>query len=179
MSDYVLLKNLADSMSLDNSNARKYILKHGFEFFTVRDPETKQKNLALTEDEAKQVLELRQSQGFSLNSKENNKDENFGVVQKGFFYVVLVASDLSQSRVKLGYSTEPQGRLATYKTLSPTAEIVKTWNCLPAWEKAAIASITRSECIRVGVEVFDCENLDSLVERADTFFSLMPEKDAC
>jgi hypothetical protein len=92
----------------------------------------------------------------------------------GYFYVVQPVPDLEPRRVKLGYTTNVESRLASYRTISPHAQVLETWPCKTAWEAAAIDSVTREECELLGGEVFRCEDVNRLIERADAFFELMP-----
>jgi len=64
---YITVTTISKRFGIDKSNTRKYLLKKEFEFTTVRIPETgNQKNLALTEDEAKRAYEVRLLDGYEL-----------------------------------------------------------------------------------------------------------------
>ena len=82
--------------------------------------------------------------------------------------------DVIANRLKLGFTTSIQDRLDSYRTLSPTAAVVKSWRCKPTWERCAIDSITRVGVTQLGIEVYDCDDLPALIERAEQFFALMP-----
>lgn len=169
MSDHVFLSDAARELSMDRSNARKFIIKSGFAFLRARDPKAgNQMALALTQEDFAMVKAIRENQGYGENPIVLTDN---GI---GFFYIVQSAPDLDPNRVKLGFATDPQGRLADYRTLSPTAHMLDTWPCRSSWERAATASITRIECHQIGQEVYVCENLETLLERAQQFFSLMP-----
>lgn len=167
-SDYVLLSELAQEFGLDTSNARKYVLKSGFQFIKLRGGSGNgyQKVLALSIADAERVRAIRKASGFN----------NTELVQlaNGYFYVVQVVPDLDQRRVKLGYAADVDNRMTAYRTLSPTVALVKAWPCKPSWERAAMDSLTRIECEQIGVEVYQCENIDSLISRGNEFFGLMP-----
>jgi hypothetical protein len=170
MSDqYVLLSTLAQELGLDKSSMRKYIIKHGFGFAQLRTAESRgQLVLALTLQDAEAIRELRQHQGFTLTQAAENGH--------GWFYIVQVVPDLDPLRVKLGFATDPVRRLEAHRTVSPTAQILKTWRCRLSWETVAIQSISRVDCQPIGGEVFTCTDLDALVQRADAFFALMPNE---
>jgi len=170
MGNYTALSDLAVELGLDRSNMRKYALKHGFEFRQVRTTTSRgQLVLALSPEDAEAVRELRQAQGFGVSGEKQGV-----VIGPGWFYTIQVVPDLDPLRIKLGFALDPFRRLDAYRTLSPTACILKTWRCQTAWEQAAIASITRCECESIGGEVFRCSDLKTLIVRGDNFFNLMP-----
>lgn len=67
-----------------------------------------------------------------------------------------------------------RGRLATHRTISPTAKLLKTWPCRKSWERAAIDSLTAENCTLIGGEVYLCTDIGRLLQRGDTFFACMP-----
>jgi len=165
---YVTIGELADELGLDKSNIRKTLLKNGFAPVRIRTPETKgQLTLALTQEEAEAFRELRESQGFGHWQPTNNG--------KGEFYVVQVIPEFIPNRVKLGFADDAKNRLAAHRTAAPTATLCKAWPCKRVWEAAAIDSLTRIGCKLIANEVFECDNLEALLERGDDFFALMPK----
>ncbi len=169
MSDYVTLEQIAHDMGLDRSNTRKYILKKGFTFLQVRTKEARGQMVnALTVEDAEAVKETRRKEGFTYNTiiAENGK---------GYFYVIQLVPELSAARIKVGYASDIQQRLAAHRTASPTAELVKHWPCKITWERAAIDSLTRMGCRLIANEVYDCSDISTLVELGDSFFAIMPK----
>lgn len=171
MQDYISLRELSEKFNLDKSNVRKYVLKQGFSFVKIRTPETKgQLTLALTIEDAEIIIEMRKSQGFLIDNKNRVSNDN----GNGFFYIIQLIPELMKNRVKLGFATNIENRLRAHKTSAPTATLVKSWPSDKEWERSAMASITRIDCKCIGGEVFECENLNELTERADIFFGIMP-----
>jgi hypothetical protein len=171
MPKYVEISQLCHDLDLDRSNLRRYAIKNGFSFARVRtEGSRKQLTLALTEDDAEALKQLRDAQGF-MQTKNPKPIEN----GDGFFYVLQVIPELDATRVKLGFTCNMTGRLQSHRTTSPTAVFIAHWPCKKPWEIAAMASITRIECRTIGFEVFVCEDTQSLVSRGHAFFSLMPE----
>ena len=164
---YVTLKELSIKLGLDRSNLRRYVLKHGISFTKVRGSK-KQLELALPIEDAEQVIELRQSQGFYRNVKEPINESN------GFFYVVQLIPEFDKSRLKFGFTTDPSSRMAAFKTSSPTAKFMKTWPCRKEWEKTAIASIIRTESVHIANEVYECNPPENAIQRGEEFFRLLP-----
>jgi len=91
----------------------------------------------------------------------------------GYFYLIQLLPEELPNRYKLGYTNNIEVRLADHRTAAPTLRLVKSWRCKQTWEAAAIASITRDNCTKVGVEVYDGPG-ELMVERAEVFFDLMP-----
>jgi hypothetical protein len=172
---YVPLAELASAFGLDKSNTRKYALKAGFMFTRVRTPGTRgQLTLALPSDDADRLLERRQDEGYAIGGRTNPAVALAIADERGCFYVIQVVPDLAPNRVKLGFAGDVESRLSAHRTVAPTARLVKAWPCRRAWEAAAIASITRSGSKLLGGEVYDCDDLATLVTRVEAFFALMP-----
>ena len=169
--DFVTLKELAQEFGLDRSNVRKYVLSAGFEPVRVRTPESRgQLTLALTVEDAETVRDLRDKEGFI---KSQVVDEN----GDGYIYVIQLVPELKPERIKLGYTKNIQSRLKAHKTTAPTAKILKEYPCKRTWEPAAISVVTKDGCILIGGEVYDCTSLDTIMNRCDAFFMLMPQVD--
>jgi hypothetical protein len=92
----------------------------------------------------------------------------------GYFYIIQLHPEDLPNRLKVGYTNNIDVRLSDHRTIAPTLQLIKSWLCKRTWEAAAIASITRDGCDKVGVEVYDGEP-QVLVERAEAFFSVMPQ----
>jgi len=171
MSDYILLSALADELGMWKSNLRKYILSNGISFQKIRTPETRnQLALALTENDANLVRQLREQGGFGTK-KPIPSDKN----GDGFFYIIQIVPDLDPLRVKLGFSSNVEGRLQAHRTAAPTAKLAKSWPCRRSWEIAAMASITKDGCELIANEVYICKDVDKLTSNGDKFFEIMPE----
>ncbi len=167
MDSHVALKQLATELGLDRSNMRKYVISHGFSPLKMRTSESgRQLTLVVTTEEAEMIREMRQSEGFGETS-------NPVLGNSGYFYIIQVIPELAPNRIKLGFANDVQARLAAHRTAAPTAVLVNFWRCHRAWEVAAIVSVTRRECKLIANEVFECDNLETLVERAQAFFAIM------
>jgi len=88
------------------------------------------------------------------------------------FYLIQPCPDLSENRVKLGFTENIEQRLCQYKTICPTAKVVNTWKCKREWEKSVIAQAVSVGCKQVGEEVFDLSNLGTFVVRINNIFSM-------
>ena len=166
--DVVTLKALAQEIGIHHSNLRKYALKHGVNLVRIRPPESKgQLTLAVIPEDAEYIRELRQSEGFG----------NTAIIAKngeGVFYAVQLIPEFDPLRVKLGFTQSMNERLQAHRTSAPSAKLVKSWPSRRSWESAAIACLTRTDCKLIANEIYQCDDLDALIHRGDTFFRLLP-----
>jgi hypothetical protein len=95
----------------------------------------------------------------------------------GVFYVIQLVPDLAPRRLKLGFAESLDQRLAQHRTAAPTAKVLMAWPCKRAWELTAMDALTRKTCSLVMNEVFDCSDVDGLLQAGSHFFSLLPEPD--
>jgi len=91
----------------------------------------------------------------------------------GFFYLLQLEPDHDPGRFKVGFTTEPDGRLQKHRCSAPFAKYVRNWPCRRVWERAAIDCVTDG-CEQLHTEVFRTASVDTVTDRADTFFSVMP-----
>jgi len=167
--NFVILSELAKELGMDKSNLRKYVLSKGLSFLKVRSGGNGQQVvLALTLEDAELIRESRKKEGFAL-AKVIMENGN------GYFYLVQAIPEYDPLRIKLGFAVDVNARLQTYRTLSPGASLVASWPCRKSWEIAAMASITREGCKLVTGEVYQCDDLESLLQRGEQFFSIMPK----
>lgn len=163
------LSKIAEEFGMDRSNARKYAIRKGVNFVRVRDPLSKQIVIGLTEDDANHLRTARLNDGFS-----DSKEPTIINGEVGEFYLIQLIPEISERRIKLGFSSQMKDRLASHRTACPTAILVKSWQCKKTWERAAIDSAMRIGCSLVANEVYECDSKDNVVQRLDQFFSLMP-----
>ena len=162
MSDLIPARLLAAQLGMHRSHVKGWALRNGIAPGKARV--RKQKEIVFTKQEAEMLVRLRGEQGFS---KAQEADI-------GCFYVIQLLPDIYPSRVKLGYADSLDERLKSHRTVAPNAKVLKSWKCKRVWEAAAIDCVTTQYCKNVGGEVFDCGNVEWLLERGDLFFSMMP-----
>lgn len=163
------LTSLAKELGMDNSNLRKYVLKKGINYSMVRDPASRQIAMAFAFEDADKLRSLRTREGFTKTVTPVYVNGEIGD-----FYVVQLIPEFAPNRLKLGFSNDTVGRLTAHRCSSPTATILKTWDCKRSWERAAMDSATRLACALVANEVYDCDSPERVLERLDAFFNLMP-----
>jgi len=169
--EYVSLKHLSDELGLDRSNMRKYTLRHGVKPHKRRTPDSgNQLTLAVSLSEAQFIRAKRRENGFLGSSKPAEKEV-------GVFYIIRLVPELDPRRVKLGFADDLNSRLAQHRTAAPTAVVVKSWPCKRSWEVTIMDCLSACGCKLILNEVFECEDVDGLIEKADELFSLLPAPD--
>lgn len=168
-SEWVSIKELCVTLGLDRTHLRRYARKLGFHFEQMRTPDSRnQLTLCLSRVDAERLYAMREEMGFN----------NSGVVTPtdvGVFYVIQVVPELAPGRVKLGFTENLEKRLAEHRTSAPTAQALANWGCRRAWERTVMDALTSTGCALILNEVFQCDDLDDLVQRGDTLFELLPE----
>jgi len=166
--EFVSLKQLADELGLDRSNTRKYVLRHGVHPHKRRTPDSgNQLTLTISVPEAEYIRTKRAEEGFLGTSKPVSKEV-------GVFYVVQLVPELDPRRIKTGYADDLSSRLAQHRTAAPTAKLVKSWPCRRSWEGTVMDCLTANGCKLILNEVFECEDIDAIVQRAEQLFSVLP-----
>ena len=167
--DFVSLKQLAETIGLDRSNTRKYVLKLGIKPHKRRTLDSRnQLTLAVTKDEAERIVKEREKKGFTSSAKIVESET-------GVFYVIQLVPELDPKRIKLGFALDLTERLAQHKTAAPTATVIKAWPCRRAWEFTIMDSLSAIKCRLILNEVFECDDLAALLRRGDQLFELLPD----
>ena len=100
-------------------------------------------------------------------------DTRYFSEDSGVFYVVQLEPAHDPGRIKVGFTTDIDGRPRHHRCSAPFAQCVKIWPCHRTWERAAI------DCVTTGVEqlhteVFRIGSVQVVIDRADKFFGVMP-----
>lgn len=164
---YVSVKELAKELGLDRSHLRKFILRLGIAPHKRRTPDSKhQLTLAITTEEAEAVRAEREKRGF--------RDTPYNL-ETGFFYCVQLVPELCEKRIKLGYAASVEQRMATHRTVAPTAVVSGSWPCRKIWEPAIIDILASKYCQPIHSEVFECDDLPGLLAYAGKLFRMLPD----
>ena len=166
--EFVSLKELAEEFGIDRTNLRKYVRRHGVKPHERRTRDSgHQLTLAVTIPEAETIRAHRRGEGFFDSPKPMPKEV-------GDFYVIRLVPELDPRRIKLGFADDTDSRLAQHRTAAPTAVVVKSWPCRRTWESTAMDCLSGRDCKLILNEVFECEDVDALIRKADELFSLLP-----
>lgn len=93
---------------------------------------------------------------------------------EGVFYLIQLEPDYDPGRFKVGFATSIEERIRQHKCSAPLLKLIKTWPCKILWEKTAIDCVTYN-CEKIHTEVFRAKSLESILEKCDKFFDLMPK----
>jgi len=166
---YVSLKELAERIGMDRSHARRYIKKLGIKTQKRRTPDSgNQLCLTVTDKQAADILSHRESEGF-LGSDKAVASES------GVFYVIQLVPELDSHRIKLGFAIDMRDRLAQHRTAAPTAVVFKMWPCKRSWEQTTMDALVAKGCRHILNEVYECDDLETLVRVGDALFDLLPD----
>lgn len=169
--DYVSIKDLANRLGMDRSNARRYVKKLGYSFHKRRTPDSGgQLTLCVTSTEADEIALQREEKGFTAPTLVSISDV-------GVFYVIQLVPDLDPKRLKLGFADNLDQRLSQHRTAAPTARVLHAWPCKRSWESTAIDALTHEGCRLIRNEVFECDEPTTLVQRGNAFFKMLPAPD--
>jgi hypothetical protein len=167
--EHISIKHLAESLGMDRSHARRYVLKLGFKPAKRRTKDSgNQLTLTVTSEEADAILKHRREQGFAGQSKAVE-------TEAGVFYVIQLVPELDPRRIKLGFAVDLNDRLTQHRTAAPTAKVLKSWPCKRAWEVTVMDYLSSMGCRHILNEVFECDDLDSLLKGGEELFRILPE----
>jgi hypothetical protein len=173
MDHEISLRQLADMLGINQSQARKYVLKLGYSPPKARTPDSRGKlTYVFTEDEAEQIVTTRRQEGFIMGDTRGTPVSRDDV---GMFYIIQLVPDLNQNRLKFGFTANIQERLSQHRTSAPTACILRSWPCRRTWEFTIIDCLASRNCELILNEVYECGELASLLEYADALFNMMPD----
>jgi hypothetical protein len=104
---------------------------------------------------------------------ENGVDEILDS-DEGVFYIVQLEPEHDPGRIKLGFTTDLEGRLRKHRCAAPFSQCVVSWPCRRNWERTAIDSMT-DQLEQLYTEVFRTNSLEETIKRGEKFFSVMPK----
>jgi len=91
----------------------------------------------------------------------------------GNFYVIQLEPSLDPLRIKFGFTEDFTERLRKHRCSAPFCVPLKRWPSLPAWERSAI-DCASAGLVQLHTEIYRADTLESVIARADSFFSVMP-----
>jgi hypothetical protein len=168
--EFVFLSDLAKVFHIDRSNIRKYVKRMGIQTCKRKSKDTGyQLALAISKEDAARVVRSREEQG--LISVEVGLTEP----AVGVFYIVQLVPDLAKKRIKVGFTGNLDKCLQHYRITSPTAVVLKSWQCKRMWKQAVIDGLVSAKYRVFSREVFECDSIKKLLRRGDAFFALLPK----
>jgi hypothetical protein len=167
----VSLKQLAEELGFHTSSVRKAIVRRGFTPFRLS--EDKNKPLFLKHEDAelfKQQIENERNNA-AVSGISISPSRISGV------YFIEVPSYEGTIRVKIGWSDNLSDRLSTYRTIVPDLRIRAVWQTTDAWCERAALKCAERKGRRVHQELFEFENIESVLIELTDLFSKMGMED--
>ena len=154
------------------------------EFYSLRDVA---KEIGVTYQTVKSRTELLEIEVVQIQNDKNSYQSSIRIAdlarlkdslankshsENGFFYIIALIPEYNRGRLKVGFASNVEERLGQHRTAAPTAELVRSWPCKRSFEKTIIAALS-SLGKQVRNEVYDFDNVDLIVSKAETLFSLL------
>lgn len=168
----VAVAELADELNTHRGTVLKIAKRMGLDLMKRRDVDRGNQQISvLRQADADRI---RAELVNNRRSGEQTLDGNdLPVAEQGIFYLIQLEPIHDPGRIKVGFTTDRDGRLRHHRCSAPFAEYVKSWPCRRLWERTAIDSLTW-DLEQLHTEVFRCANLEAVTDRGDRFFALMP-----
>ena len=169
---HIAIRELADRIGIGKSYLLRWIKANKDELgvATNRRMQTPDSGpnptIVFTEEECERIVRLRDEQGFGGTPSE--------LAETGQFYIIQLIPEFDPNRIKLGFAIDVNRRLSQHRTSAPTAICTATWPCKRLWEATVIDYLTLGHCQLISNEVFECADIDDLVQRAEKLFAIMP-----
>jgi hypothetical protein len=110
----------------------------------------------------------------SLKEAVTGHSNEIDLTDTGVFYLIQLEPKIEPGRFKVGFATIMNERLRKHRCSAPFATIIGTWPCRRLWEQTAIDCVT-ADCEKIHTEVFKTNAIESVKNKCEQFFSLMPE----
>lgn len=171
--DRISLPEMADDLSCHKQTLFKIAKRMGIEPVKRRDSDRKNQLVStVSQDEAHMI---RQEFLSRTRAGEANSDGGIGelVAEDGVFYLVQLEPEHDPGRIKVGFTTDIDGRLRKHRCSAPFAQCLKTWPCQRIWERTVIDCVTAG-LEKLHTEVFRTQSIESVIAKAEQFFAIMP-----
>lgn len=170
--DLISVIDLATQNGLRKQTLFKILKRHGIEPSKRRSRSNRGQIVAcISPAEAKIVMSvLRAVRPGSETEPTAMPDE---LAERGVFYLLALEPKADPGRFKVGFAVSLQERLRHLRCSAPFAEVVGTWSCKRLWERTAMDCVANG-CDRLHTEVFRAASIETVKERCEQFFGLMP-----
>jgi len=170
----VAIVDLADELQVRKQWIFKIAKRLGIQSTQRRDTERGNQLVATVSEDEAHAIRREIDTSVRRGSDSASVDEAIDLVSEvGVFYLMQLEPEHDPGRIKVGFTTDLDGRIRKHRCSAPFATCTKSWPCRRTWERAAI------DCITIGLkqlhtEVFRTPDVANVCNRADSFFSIMP-----
>jgi predicted transcriptional regulator len=112
----------------------------------------------------------------SLNEVTIRYSNEIDLSDNGVFYLIQLEPNHDPGRFKVGFATIMDERLRKHRCAAPFSTVIETWPCRRLWEQTAIDCVTAG-CEKIHTEVFKTNAIESVKNKCEHFFSLMPKNE--
>jgi len=165
---YKSRNQVSELIGCDPTTVDRLVQRCGLSYTRTFGGGNGQKINGLTEDQI-EILKKEYCQDKDIDTNIDKCESKQGV-----FYVISLIPSLDSCRLKLGWTSNIDSRLDNYRTICPNAEIKKFWLCKSIYEKAIMDMATSKGAKRIGYEVsevYQVDSVDFIVDRIDQIFS--------
>jgi hypothetical protein len=173
--DGIAVVELADELQIRKQTIFKVMRRLGIQAVKRRESDRRGQLISVIRRDEADVIrnELRRITSAINDGTSGVSYARYFSEDSGVFYVVQLEPVHDPGRLKVGFTTDIDGRLRHHRCSAPFAQCIGTWPCRRTWERAAI------DCATIGAEqihteVFRVDSVQIVIDRANKFFSMMP-----
>jgi hypothetical protein len=164
---FILILDLAGEVGQHRVNLLKDLKRRGYELIDVRDPTTgNQKAKAVSRLDAEAYVTERQREGFGKSVKKGRPEE-------GFVYVIVPDPELRADRVKIGWTTNLDQRLGSYRAIAPELCVLRIWPAKTQAIETVTLLVAERFAARIGMELFDVPTINVFLQELDGLFAVL------
>ena len=109
------------------------------------------------------------------NESTSHMEQKEAAQDNGHFYVILLIPEFSKKRIKAGFSSRIDTRIAEHLTTVPTAKLIYSAPCMRSWE-SFLLSYVHSHGTKIKSEVFDVPNVNGMIKNLQTLFDQISKR---
>lgn len=169
----IALSELADELQCHKQSLFKIAKRLGINPTKQRDVNRRNQLVAMITSEEAQLVKSEFLTRTIQSNLTGTADSDFAITEDGVFYFLQLEPIHDPGRIKLGFTTDLDGRLRKHRCSAPFAKCLKTWPCRRIWERTVMDAVTTGMEV-LHTEVFRTDCLDSAMQKADQLFALLP-----
>jgi hypothetical protein len=172
LGERISIGELADELQCRRQSLFKIVARLGIEPTKEKKADRGGQQVAMVTPE--EAMNIRKEFLLRMRGSDQPDAGEPFLVNDGVFYLIQLEPDHDPGRIKLGFTTDLDGRLQKHRCSAPFAKLLRTWPCRRVWERAAM------DCIAAGIEqlhteVFRAPSIEDVTKRANSFFEIMPK----
>jgi hypothetical protein len=136
----IAVVELADELQIRKQTVFKVMKRLGIQAVKRREYDRRGQMISVIRKVDADAIrdDLRRTASGVRDGSNSAGDTRYFSEDSGVFNVVQLEPAHDPGRVKVGFTTDIDGRLRRHRCSAPFAQCVKTWPCRRTWERAAI-----------------------------------------